>query len=262
MRKLILLLALLSAFSAKSEDRVKIAVIDTGVYRTMEKLPFMCKQKQVNFTNTVNFDTHGHGSNIAGIIGESLNTKTHCILPVKFYSQKSSGDVNLENFIKSLQYVIKDIGIRYVNLSMGGPDADIREKNLIKRLLTRGVTVVAAAGNESQNLDSCKKVILPQTVIIRCNKFYPASYRDDFKYPNFFVVKSQAPSSNYGSVVTDSFRGIKVGPKSLPYVPKMTGTSQAAAQKTAQLLKNVVLLYRSINDRTKQTGDRRIRTCR
>lgn len=236
-------------FAAKAENRIKVAVIDTGVYKKMEKLPFMCKQDQINFTSDVNYDVHGHGSNIVGIIGESIDTKTHCIVSIKFYNEKASGAANLKGSIDALKYVLEDTKIRYVNVSMGGPAPSLLEKSLIKRMLTRGITIVAAAGNERSNLNNPK------------NKYYPASYRDEFNHSNFCVVKSMHKSTNYGSVVTDTFSGINVGVKSLPYVPVMTGSSQATAQKTAQLLKNVVLLYRSNHDR-KQTSDREVRACR
>lgn len=242
-------------FTAKAENRIKIAVIDTGVYKKMEKLPFMCNEKQVNFTSDVPYDVHGHGSNVAGIIGESLNPKTHCIVSIKFYDEKSSGVGNFVASNRALSYILRDQKIRYVNLSMGGPSSSEfktlsnQEKSFIKRILIRGITIIAAAGNESSSLDTLK------------GKYYPASYRDEFKYSNFYVVKSKHSSTNYGSIVTDTFSGINVGPKTLPYVPKMTGSSQATAQKTAQLLKNVVLLYRSKDDR-KQTGDRAVRACR
>lgn len=217
----------------------------------------MCKGKQINFTKMKSYDTHGHGSNIVGIIGESLNPKTHCVLSIKGLDPKAnSGDV-MESIFKSYRYVLSDTSIRYLNLSLGGIEFSAIEKNLIKRMLVRGIKVIVAAGNERQDLDKC--YIRRNRKI--CNKYYPASYREEFKFDNFYVVKSRASSTNYGKVVTDTFSGVNIGPKYLSYVPKMTGTSQATAQKTAQLLKNVVLIDRSYNDR-KQTSDRKVRACR
>lgn len=197
----------------------------------MQGMEFMCKEKPKSFINKDPYDSHGHGSNIIGIIGRSINPKTHCIVSLKFYHQGvESGEAHLKASIKALKHVIKDKKIRYLNLSMGGPEADGTERLYIKRILIRGVVIVAAAGNEKDNLDTKE------------GKYYPASYRDSFKFSNFYVVKSLLSNSNYGNIVTDTFSGINVRPKpGILGVRPMSGTSQAAAQKMAEILKNVVL---------------------
>lgn len=236
-------------FQAKAENRIKVAVIDTGIYPHMEKMDFMCKNGVQDFTHTSPYDNHGHGSNIVGIIAEGMNSKTHCIISLKFYDKgQRSGQQMTQSMINAFRYTLLDTKIRYINISGGGPAPSDREKNIVKRILTRGIKLIAAAGNESSNLDTEK------------GKYYPASYRDELKYPNFYVVKSRHSSSNYGSIVTDTFSGINVKPK-ISGVQAMTGTSQATAQKTASLLKNVVL-YKGSKNARKQTSNRRVRACR
>lgn len=250
MKKLLITFLLLISTTCLAESRIKVAVVDTGIYRFMQKMDFMCKDSPKSFIDNDPYDNHGHGSNIVGIIGESLNAKTHCIVSLKFYDTgRQNGQAHLNASIKAMRYILSDIKIRYVNFSMGGSEPSILEKNYIKRMLTRGMTITAAAGNESSNLDT------------KNGKYYPASYRDEFKNSNFYVIASSLSSSNYGSIVTDTLSGRNIKPD-IVGVKAMSGTSQAAAQKMAKILKNVVLIDRRKDDRTKSTSNRRVRACR
>jgi len=149
-------------------------------------------------------------------------------MSIRFHNPKHSGEEAVRRTIKALEVVLKDKSIRYLNLSLGGYLSDPKEKKIIRRLLLRGVTITAAAGNEGENLN------LPN------NKYYPASYRDTIKLPNFHVVGASISDSNYGDIVTDIRSGFNVRPN-FPLVKRLSGTSQAAAQKMADIIKNVVL---------------------
>lgn len=208
-----------------AEYRTKIAVIDSGIYKSMQYKKFMCKEKPKSFIDNNPYDVDSHGSNIVGIIGEALNPKTHCIVSYKFYSSIKTPVQNTEALIAAMKAVLKDHRVKYLNLSLGGYGSDDDERNTLIKLLKRGVVVITAAGNNGENLNLNK------------NKYYPASYRDNYKHKNFYVVGTRSSWSNYGKVVTDIYNGKNVGPKTMPYIPKKTGTSQAAAQKTADLVK-------------------------
>lgn len=229
--------------TVKSEDvetRIKIAVIDTGVHRIMAKEKFMCKDKPVSFADGNPYDYHGHGTNIIGTIGQSINPETHCIVSIDFYSGNSKTDTKAT--LDALKYVLTDPAIRYVNMSLGGPGFSNTEKNLIQRILVRGIVLTVAAGNDSSNLDSPNY------------EYYPALYRKTLKYPNFHVVRSKLPSSNYGSVVTATMSG-DIKPNFF-YARRMQGTSQASAQYMAKLIKDVVL-YSTGEHNGQQKSDRR-----
>jgi len=225
MKTIILTLFLLFAFSAMAESRIKIAVIDTGIGALQAHQDYSCDGHKSYIDNSIVADMN-HGKNIISILSKDINPKTHCIVSYKVYKNKTSTGVEAMNAtLKALKHIVKDYSIRYVNISMGGPEYHEIERKLIKRLLLRGVTIVVAAGNERDNLDKF------------CN-YFPACYKNTLKYSKFYVVKSALDSSNYGSIVTDKFSGYRVG------TPRLSGTSQAAAQKMAKILKSVVYTSR------------------
>lgn len=232
MKTLSLIITILFFANCKAENRIKVAVIDTGISREMAKKNFICKGGLLDFTQTHPYDTNGHGTNIVEIISENINPKTHCIVSLKFYLSTSSGSKNLSNSLNALRAVAEDYSIKYLNLSLGGPEPDIIERNILRSILARGVIVTAAAGNERDNLDGKEK-------------YYPASYRETLKYKNFYVVKSRLYSSNYGSVVTDTYEGCnRKSYLSDVTIKPLCGTSQASAQKMSDILKSLVL-YRT-----------------
>lgn len=173
-------------------------------------------------------DEHGHGTHVAGIIGAVANIRAGIsgvvhqvsIMPVKYYSESSPGSVNLANTVKALHYAI-DQGAKVINYSGGGPEFSEAEYNALKKAESRGVLVVAAAGNERQNSD------------LRENFYYPAAYG----LSNIITVAATnihnrlLPSSNWGAKkvevaapgenIYSTLPGGKYG--------YMSGTSQATA---------------------------------
>jgi len=228
MKNIILLILFILPLTTFAENRIKIAVIDTGVSHLMSQEKFMCKGKPVSTAHNSPYDDHGHGTNVIGIIGQEIDPKTHCIVSIKFYNKLHSNVQTVKSTVKALKLVLADRSIRYLNLSLGGGQSYSIEKKYIRRLLIRGVTITAAAGNEGKSLDTEQ------------GKYYPASYRETLKFPNFRVVGSKLPSSNYGKIVTDVRSGDRVKPN-FWYARRLSGTSQAAAQKMAEIIRNVVL---------------------
>jgi hypothetical protein len=221
MRKLLLLMFLIYSVKALStDDRIRIVIIDTGISVSQYNSSYVCKDGHKSFVDTDIYDTNGHGTNIISIVSLGINVRTHCIVSYKFYSDSKSNSI--EQVINALLSAMRDDRIKYINMSMEGAGSYIFEKKLIRALLDRGVIITVAAGNKRQDLD------------IECNTF-PACYKKDLDYENFYVVGSKLTSSNYGKVVTDIFSGRNVGS------PIMSGTSQASAQKLADILKHVVL---------------------
>lgn len=236
MKKIILSL-LLTFSSVFAETRIKVAIIDTGIGVKQKYADYSCQKDHKSFVDSNIYDYHGHGTNIISIISKSINPKTHCIVSYKVWKDKVPDQKIMNATVNALKSIVKDISIKYVNISMGGPSPHSLERKLIEKLLIRGVIISVAAGNgddEGNGYDLDKKCV-----------FYPACYRQTLKYSNFNVVSTfTLRSSNQGKIVTDKFSGYRVG------TPVMSGTSQATAQKTAQILKSMV--YN--NRRTK--GDR------
>jgi thermitase len=176
-------------------------------------------------------DFHGHGTHIAGIIGAVANMKSGTagvnqqvqIMPVRYYSESAPGSVNLANTIKALHYAI-DNGARIINYSGGGPEYSEEEFQAMKKAESRGILIVAAAGNDHHNSD------------LEEFRYYPAAYQLK-GLKNIITVASIdsedhiLPSSNFGMKSVDV---AAPGEGILSTIPggrygKMTGTSQATA---------------------------------
>ena len=228
--KALLILFLSHASYAKP---ITIAVIDTGFgYKERGHQVKLCKyghkdftiDKQLSFSYDtqvpIPIDIERHGTNIVGIIDDYLrNTNIdYCLVIIKFYSRRQSGEQNILSTIRSMSYAI-NIGADYVNYSAGGPERNRFEEDAVKRFLDGGGKLVAAAGNEGLNLD------------LQENAYYPAMYD-----PRIIVVGNlgiqgvRYSSSNYGSVVTKW----EIGTNVTEYGITMTGTSQATALETAK----------------------------
>lgn len=159
---------------------IVVAVIDTGLDATHPDLaqnlwhdPAMPSVYGWNFINNKPnpIDEHGHGTHVAGIIGAVSDPKTGIsgvahrvkIMPIKYYSDANPGSVNLRNTVQAFNYAIEH-GAKIINYSGGGPEFSEYEYLAIKRAESKGILVIAAAGNEHENTD------LPE------NKYYPAAY--------------------------------------------------------------------------------------
>lgn len=218
---------------------IVVAVIDTGIdpnhpalKQNIWKDPKI-KDRSVfgwNFvTNTPNpLDDHGHGTHVAGIIGAAADKDSGVsgvvhnvsIMAVKYYSDGNSGEVNLRNTIKAIEYAV-DHGARIINYSGGGPEYSADERLAIKKAEARGVLFVAAAGNERSNTDNDS------------NAYYPSAYG----LSNIISVaatdmKNQLiASSNWGTKRVDVAAPGESIFSTLPggHFGQMSGTSQATA---------------------------------
>lgn len=139
-----------------------------------------------------------HGSHVAGSIAGNLESdKFYGVAPeaqimaVKTHSR--NGNATEEAVVKGILYAA-DMGAKVINCSWGGaPEAPGQSKVLLDAILyasSKGAVVVAAAGNDSQNID-----LKPS---------YPASYKTN----NMIAVASTDSNdslsffSNYGKEST------------------------------------------------------------
>lgn len=221
LREIILLTAIAASYAAiGKETRKVVAIIDTGISSSLLNKPFMCKDMHADFTGMGINDSHGHGSNIAGIIANKLNPKTHCLLIIKYWhtTQNPWGMYRLYEVFSSVLSYIEAVKPAYVNYSSAGFGFSTREFNVYSKLIDNGTKVVVAAGNDMKDLDE------------GCDTF-PACYF--FNEPNFYVVRaSKSTLSNKNGPVNVSRPGNNV----CGFGRCLTGTSQAAAQFTADLI--------------------------
>lgn len=172
--------------------KVTVAVIDSGVQSDHPEL-------SGRVTNGMGSgDGNGHGTHVAGIIaaaagngigGSGIAPKAN-ILSLQVLG--SSGAATSDDIVlKALRYVAginsngSDSGNRradIANLSLGGPVYDPNEQNAITLAYSRGVSIIAAMGNELSNHTS-----------------YPAAYKNVIAVGAVNETGSRAYFSCYGS---------------------------------------------------------------
>lgn len=210
-----------------------IAVIDTGFglgWRPEEeKTARLCQYGHKNFVDDQNsdkFDTkvpvptdrHGHGTNIAGIIGQYAKNTNYCLVILKYFDPVAKNNDNLKHTIQAIDYA-RQIHANFINYSGGGTDFNQDEADAVKRFLDAGGTFVAAAGNEHSDLEK--------------NPYYPAMEDDRvIVVGNIREDRQPARSSNYGKRVNRW----EIGEGVTAYGLQMTGTSQSTAIVTGKLV--------------------------
>lgn len=230
----VLLLTVLFPINAVHAKTLVVAVIDTGIDVSVRKLckfghkSFIDKEKdQINITPQ---DDNGHGTHVADTIVNQAGTDgDYCIVSIKFYENTSSGVENLKKMINAFRYAM-NIKADIINISGGGADFISQEFFMVLKALKKGIVIVAAAGNNHEDLDK------------DCN-YYPGCYDKRIVMvgnlkKDFFGNTSISDSSNYGKRVSRW----EVGTNVLAALPGgksgyLTGTSQATAIATGKILK-------------------------
>ena len=181
---------------------VSVAVIDTGVAYENYRNPVNGKRyyRAPDLASTcfspgydyVEKDTHpnddnSHGTHVAGTVGQSTNNSTgvagvafeSCLMPVKVLDRNGSG--TYANVAAGIRFAA-DNGAKVINLSLGGSAPSQTLLDAVAYAYGKGVTVIAAAGNDGINVIS-----------------YPAAY------DNYVIAvgatrydETRASYSNYG----------------------------------------------------------------
>ncbi len=145
---------------------VTVAVVDTGV-ACFDKGPFTrgsdlqgtrCNGGY-NFVHdsAEAFDDQGHGTHVAGTIaqtthnGKGVAGLAYCanLMPVKVLNKSGWG--TLADVAEGIRYAA-DHGARVVNLSLGGPRPASTLEKAVQYAQSKGVLIVAAAGNSGKSV--------------------------------------------------------------------------------------------------------------
>jgi Subtilase family len=141
---------------------IKVAVIDTGVDLTHPVLvnnlaPSSEWRDYVDNDTVPNDDpginstpgkAYGHGTAVSGIILQIAPKVT--ILPLRVLSPTGKG--NLDNVVKAIDYAISN-GVQIINLSLGSLKTNLSLNQEIAYAKTKGVYIIAAAGNNGKDAD-------------------------------------------------------------------------------------------------------------
>ena len=133
---------------------VKIAILDSG-FNSKDK-QFIKISDCVDFTNEGTCeDFTGHGTAVASIIGSSHNDCPGLAPDAQIFSLKvfnKAQESKTSWFLEAFEYVMKH-KIKIINLSSGGINyLDEPFVTKIKDLVSRGIVVVSAAGNDGPGL--------------------------------------------------------------------------------------------------------------
>ncbi|MFD5388861.1 S8 family serine peptidase [Streptomyces sp. NPDC127074] len=144
---------------------VDVAVLDTGIDKDHPDLNVVrsvnCSGVEKCVENSGE-DGDGHGSNVAGVIGE-LDNKTGYtgvapgarLWSVKTLNDEGSGSSS--ELVAGLDWVTAHAGeIEVVNISAGYDDSSNAIKDAVGRAVDKGIVVVVSAGNERKDVKNAK----------------------------------------------------------------------------------------------------------
>ncbi len=208
-----------SGVGAAALDDVVVAVLDTGVAPHPELAAALVAGR--NFTDSPGgaldaTDRHGHGTHVAGTIGADAGSYVEGvaagvrIMPVKVLGDGGGGwtDWAADGIVWAA-----DNGADVINMSLGGAGASTVQAQAVAYARSKGVTVIAAAGNDNTSVP-----------------FYPAADAGVIAVAAVDEQQAKAPFSNHGSYVDVTAPG--VGILSTYYASYdhvyMSGTSMAS----------------------------------
>ena len=152
-------LALVNASSAwehtTGSPEVKVAILDTGINSSNPDFANRISGGCNIIADSLNYmDDNGHGTAVASILAAAINNgylmagiAGKCsILPVKVLD--ASGNGSYSDIISGIDYAVAN-GAKVISMSLGGPDYLEVMQLAVNNAVSSGVTIVAAAGNES-----------------------------------------------------------------------------------------------------------------
>ncbi|MGB3557645.1 MAG: S8 family peptidase [Geitlerinemataceae cyanobacterium] len=179
-----------SAWKETKGKGITVAVIDTGVSPVpdLQETELVAGYDFVNDRDRAD-DDNGHGTHVAGTIAQSTNNGYGVagiayeakIMPLKVLSGGGGGTVT--DIAESIKFAA-DNGADVINMSLGGGGESSAMKEAIDYAHSKGVVVVAAAGNANQNAAG-----------------YPARYAHVIGVAATDSTNLKAPYSNFGAGV-------------------------------------------------------------
>jgi serine protease len=185
-----------AAWTRSKGSGITVAVIDTGItkVRDLHETKFVKGYDFVNDTEAAK-DDNGHGTHVAGTVAQATNNAYGVagvayeanLMPLKVLNADGAGTV--ADIAEAIKFAA-DNGADVINMSLGGGGASQLMEDAVKYAYNKGVTIIAAAGNEDTNGVS-----------------YPARYDHVIGVSAFGPDGERASYSNYGAGVDISAPG-------------------------------------------------------
>ncbi len=198
---------------SKGHPQIKVAVLDTGVDLNHPEIRD-CIEKRADFVNLEGLDTSafvgdilgfddspddevGHGTHVSGIIaGKGIRMPEGVaprvkIMPVRVLASLKQGDKKvgaglIDNINNGIKWAV-DNGAHVINMSLGvrHEHGGLPHEEVVKYALEKGVTIVAASGNDGTN-----------------DKYYPGALPGVIAVGAVDDEDNIAPFSTYGNQVS------------------------------------------------------------
>ncbi|MDR4889482.1 S8 family peptidase [Fredinandcohnia sp. QZ13] len=216
----------------QGSDKVKIAIVDTGVDLDHPDLVNRITEGyNILKDNNVPDDDNGHGTHVAGIIASQTNnhegtagiTWFNPIMPVKVMG--SDGYGSTFDIARGIIWAT-DHGADVINLSLGNYQGSKLLKQAVEYAYKHDVVMVAASGNDNSSQPS-----------------YPSAYPQVLSVAAVDLNGDKADFSNYGDYIDVAAPGVTIPSTYIDeQYAALSGTSMAAPHVAA-----LAALMRSIN---------------
>ncbi len=144
--------------------QVEVAVLDTGIDSDLAVFEGRILPGGKNYCarNKAPEDDNGHGTSVSGIIADQTLSNVK-ILPLKVMDKKGEGYDS--QIVLAMLYALEcDVDI--INMSIGGDGEKEIYANVLEMAKQQGVPVIAAAGNESRDVETCTPANMESTIAV------------------------------------------------------------------------------------------------
>jgi thermitase len=190
------------------ENEVLVAVLDTGIDTSHEDLKGSVAESIILSSSKTLEDIQGHGTHIAGIITATRNNKlgiAGVASNIKLLNVKVAEDNGMVWASKAAQGIIwaTDKGAKVINMSLTVPSKLQVLEDAVHYASSRGVVLVAAAGNSGNNASTYPGAydeVIAVAATTAKGEVWAESTDGPFvsAYAPGFSILSTLPSNKYG----------------------------------------------------------------